>query len=132
MRVSVQVADDIIVIDGKVKTVNCEALRKLRVSAIQWYGESGEIEFERHHKPNEIIKDAADLKALVEIAKDIQSPSPPTPAELDDMNRRYLLEHPDWRKPWDEYDAEMKRLHDEVAKRDPLQIAAQEAIKRGG
>lgn len=114
MRVSVQVADDIIVVDGKVMTVNCEALREHRVSAIQWYGDRGEIEFEQHHKPNEIIEDAASLQKFVDVAKPIPSPKTLTPDELLEMRNRYMLEHPDARKAWDEHDAEAKRLHDRM------------------
>jgi hypothetical protein len=112
MRASVQVADDIIVIDGEPMIVDCTGLRKLGVSAIQWYGERGEIEFERHHKPNETITDMASLQTLIEAARPIPSPTPPTPQQLDEMHNRFLLEHPDWRKPWRDRDDEIKRLNE--------------------
>ena len=35
------------------------------------------------------------------------------------LKTRFLLEHPDARKAWDERDAEFKRLQDEALKRDP-------------
>jgi hypothetical protein len=50
MRVSIQVADDIAIIDRVAKVVDCAVLRNNRISAVQWYGDHGEIEFERHHK----------------------------------------------------------------------------------
>ena len=120
MRVSVQVADDIIVVDGAVMTVDCTSLRKLRVSAIQWYGDHGEVEFDRHHKPNEHMPDFTSLQKLVEAGRHLSSPKPPTPAELTEMHNRLLIEYPDWRRPWDERDAEMKRLYDRALQQPPI------------
>jgi hypothetical protein len=117
-RVSIVVEDDIIVIDKKVMTVDCAPLRSNRISAIQWYGDHGEIEFERHHKPNEVLHSLEEFQSLVTAAKPIPSPKPPTPQELNETHNRLMLEHPDARRAWDQRDAEVKRLFD-AAKRDP-------------
>jgi hypothetical protein len=121
MRVSVIAADNVVVVDGKPMQVDCKSLRDLRISAIQWYDDHGEVEFDRHHKPNETMKDYASLKKLIDAAKPFPSPKAPTPAELLETHNRYMLEHPDARKAWDEYDAEQKRLADEVRKREGLE-----------
>jgi hypothetical protein len=118
-RVSIQAADDIIVIDRAVKTVDCTKLREAKISAVQWYGDHGEIEYQRHAKPNETFDSLEQFQSLVTAAKPIPSSKPPTPAELDEMNNRFMLEHPDARRAWEERDAEVKRLFDEAAKRDP-------------
>jgi hypothetical protein len=115
MRVSIQVADDIVVIDRVAKQVDCAPLRSNRISAIQWYGDHGEIEFERHHKPNEVFHSFEEFQSLVTAAKPIPSPKPPTPQELDEMRNRFMLEHPDARQAWIERDAEIKRLFDRAA-----------------
>jgi hypothetical protein len=119
MRVSIAAADDIIVIDKKVMTVDCTPLRANRISAIQWYDDHGEIEFERHHKPNEVFHSLEQFQSLVDGAKSIRSPKPPTPQELDEMNNRYLLEHPDARRAWIERDTEVQRLFEEAMAHDP-------------
>ena len=119
MRVSIVTDDDSIVIDRLGKTVDCAALRNNQISAVQWYGDHGEIEFEGHRKPNEVIHSFKDFQSLVTAAKPIPSPKPPTPQEVDEAHNRYALEYPDWRRPWVERDAEVKRLFDEAARRMP-------------
>jgi hypothetical protein len=117
MRVSIQVEDDVIVVDRKVLKVDCSQLRENQISAVQWYGDQGEIEYERHHKPNEVFHSLEQFQSLVDGAKPIPSPKAPTPQELDEMNNRYLLEHPDARKAWIEREEEIRRLHEEAKKR---------------
>ena len=117
MRVSIQVADDIVIIDRVAKTVDCAPLRNNQISAVQWYGDHGEIEFERHHKPNEVFRSFEEFQSFVTAAKPIPSPKAPTPQELDEMHNRYMLEHPDARRAWEERDAEVQRLLDEATRR---------------
>ena len=118
-RVSIIAEDDSIVIDRVAKMADCTKLREAKISAVQWYGDHGEIEFERHHKPNETFHSLEEFQVLVDGAKPIPSPRPPTPQELDEMQNRFMLEYPDARKAWEERDAEVRRLHDEAMKRDP-------------
>jgi hypothetical protein len=118
-RVSIQVEDNIVVVDRKVLTVDCSPLREKRISAVQWYDDHGEVEFERHHKGNEIIHSLEEFQSLVTAAKPIPSPKPPTPQELDEMHNRFMLEHPEARAAWEQRDAEVKRLHREAQLRDP-------------
>jgi hypothetical protein len=120
MRVSIVVPDDIVVIDGVANIIDCKELRGHGIHAIQWYEDYGDIEFERHAKPNEIMHDLKMIETLVEMAKPIPSPKPPTPAELTEMHNRLLIEYPDWRRPWDERDAEMKRLFDRALQQPPI------------
>jgi hypothetical protein len=118
MRVSIQVADDICVVDRVAKRVDCTPLRNNKISAVQWYDDHGEIEFERHHKPNEVFHSFEEFQSLVTAATPIGNPKPPTPQELDETHNRFLLEHPDWRKPWDQRDAEIRaRLDADNAER---------------
>lgn len=109
-RVSIQAADNIIVVDRQVQTVDCSFLRSKGISAVQWYGEHGEIEFAGHVKPNERFDDLAQFKQLVEGAKPLSSPTPPTPQQADETHNRFELEYPGWRKPWEQRDAERQRL----------------------
>ena len=117
-RVSIIAEDDSIVIDRVAKMVDCTKLREAKISAVQWYGDHGEIEFELHHKPNETFHSLEEFQVLVDGAKPIPSPRPPTPQELDEMQNRFMLEYPDARKAWEERDAEVRRLHEEAMKRD--------------
>ena len=118
-RVSIIAEDDSIVIGRVAKMVDCTKLREAKISAVQWYGDHGEIEFERHHKSNETFHSLEEFQVLVDGAKPIPSPRPPTPQELDEMQNRFMLEYPDARKAWEERDAEVRRLHEEAMKRDP-------------
>jgi hypothetical protein len=123
-RVSIIADDDSIVIDRVAKIVDCAKLREAKISAVQWYDDHGEIEYARHAKPNKTFDSFEEFQSLVDDAKPVPSPKPPTPQELDEMNNRYLLEYPDARKPWDERHAEHQRLLDEAVKRDPRMLAA--------
>jgi hypothetical protein len=116
-RVSIQVEDNIAVIDKKVMMVDCTQLRSNRISALQWYGDHGEIEYQEHKKPNEVIHSFDEFQSLVTAAKPIPSPKPPTPKELEEMHNRFMLEHPDARRAWEERDAEVKRLFAEAFRR---------------
>ena len=118
-RVSIIAEDDSIVIDRVAKMVDCTKLREAKISAVQWYGDHGEIEFERHHKPNETFHSLEEFQVLVDGAKPIPSPRPPTPQELDEMQNRFTLEYPEARKAWEERDAQVRRLQEEAMKRDP-------------
>ena len=118
-RVSIIAEDDSIVIDCVAKMVDCTKLREARISAVQWYGHHGQIEYQRHAKPNETFDSLEQFQSLVDGAKSIPSPKPPTPQELDETHNRFMLEYPDARRAWEQRDNEVKRLHEEAMKRDP-------------
>jgi hypothetical protein len=112
MRVSIIAEDDCIVVDKVAKLVDCRELIAKEISAIQWYGDHGEIEFVGHKKPNEVFHSFEEFQSLVTAAKPIPSPKPPTPQELDEMHNRFMLEHPNARQAWDQRDAEVRRLQE--------------------
>jgi hypothetical protein len=109
MRVSIQVDDNIIVIDGKVMNVDLQALRGRNISAVQWYGELGEVEFKGHKQANQTIRSIKEFQEFMKRAKPPPDPTAPTPDELDAQHRAYLERNPDARRAWDERDAAMKR-----------------------
>jgi hypothetical protein len=109
MRVSIQTADNIITIDGKAHHVDCTGLRGRNISAVQWYGELGEVEFIGHKQPNQTIRSLGDLQYYVDEAKPIPEPEPPTPDELQAQHQAYMARHPNARAAWDERDAALTR-----------------------
>ncbi|VIO80127.1 hypothetical protein [Bradyrhizobium ivorense] len=68
MRVSISVADNIVVIDGEVCRSDCSELLASNISGVQWYGEQGEIEYVSHVQPNEPITDFAPYQSYVDNA----------------------------------------------------------------
>jgi len=72
MRLIISVSDNVVIIDGNARKVNCESIAELH--AVQWYGDEGEgeIEYFMHGKPNETIKDVSRFQHLIdayEVAK---------------------------------------------------------------
>jgi hypothetical protein len=130
MRASIVVEDNIVVVDGVIKTTDCAMLLGDGISAVQWEDTSGHIEYVGHAKPNEAITDFAPYQHYVDDAQPLPPPSPelapppepiepvviklppiPTPADqflLDHENRLLALEG----KPpmsFDEYVAIMQK-----------------------
>ncbi len=75
MRATIVVEDDIVVIDGKARTVDCSPLIKDGTHAVQWYDVFGEVEFRNEfdaeakvmtRKPNETITDFSPYESYVE------------------------------------------------------------------
>jgi hypothetical protein len=130
MRVSIVAPDDTVVINGVASILDCKELRAQGIHAIQWYEDHGEVEFERHAKPNEIMHDLEMIETLVGMAKPIPSPKPPTPEELTEIHNRLALEYPDWRKAWDERDAEMKRLFHRALQEPPMPTPPKETATK--
>jgi hypothetical protein len=111
MRISIQTEDNIIVIDRVAKTVDCERLREAQISAVQWYGDHGEIEYERHARPNETFDNLDQFQSLVDGAAPLTDPKMPTPDELHTVNAAYHERNPDARRAWEARDKEiMARL----------------------
>lgn len=69
MRLSIIAADNVIVIDGAVHESNCSGLMAKGISALQWYGDEGEIEYVGHMKPNELTKDLKPFQQYIDRAK---------------------------------------------------------------
>jgi hypothetical protein len=109
MRVSILVADNVIVIDGKTMNVDLQALRGRNISAVQWYGELGEVEFAGHKQANQSIRSFKEFQEFVDRAKPPPDPKTPTPDELDAGHQAYLQRNPDALRPWKERDAAIKR-----------------------
>jgi hypothetical protein len=128
MRVSIQAADNIIIIDGKILTVNCSTLRSRNISAVQWYDELGEVEFKDHKQANQAIRSIKEFQSLIDEAKPLADPKAQTPDELDAQHRAYMERNPDARRAWDERDAALKR---ESEMRKAEQQKAAEALASG-
>ena len=109
MRVSMQVADNVIVVDGKTLNVDLQALRGRNISAVQWYGELGEVEFKNHVQANQTIRSFKEFQEFIVRAMPPPDPKTPTPDELDAQHFGYLERNPDALRPWAERDAALKR-----------------------
>ena len=109
MRVSMQVADNVIVVDGKTLNVDFQALRGRNISAVQWYGELGEVEFKNHVQANQTIRSFKEFQEFIVRAMPPPDPKTPTPDELDAQHFGYLERNPDALRPWAERDAALKR-----------------------
>jgi hypothetical protein len=109
MRVSIQAIDNMIVIDGKPFALDCTRLRGQNISAVQWYGDRGEVEFVEHKQQNQIIKSFKAFEEYLAGKQEINEPEPPTPDELDAEHRAYMERHPNARAAWDERDAAIRR-----------------------
>jgi len=66
MKVSINVADNLVIVDGTGRVVDCSALAAEGKSAVQWYGSDGEVEFAGHAQPNEPIDDFAPYQIYFE------------------------------------------------------------------
>lgn len=77
MRVSINAADNIVVIDGEPCRSDCAELITSGISIVQWYGDHGEIEFIGHAQPNGAITDFAPYQSYVDNAVPL-NPSPST------------------------------------------------------
>lgn len=71
MRVTIFTNDNSVIVEGYKNVVDCSLLDE-RISVIQWYGASGEIEFHNNShidndvKGNEVITDFAPFQYLVD------------------------------------------------------------------
>jgi hypothetical protein len=111
MRVTILAGDGFIVVDSRGGTTDCAELLAQGISAVQWYDDTGEIEFVGHSQPNEAITDFAPFQKYVDNAvwpaepKPIEQPAEtgpivftapsPTPIEqwmFDCQNRVLALE----------------------------------------
>ena len=77
MRVSIIVADNSINIDGVWHDCDCSGLVAKGISALQWYGTEGEIEYARHKRPNEQTIDLVPFRQYIDRAT-------PRPTHWDD------------------------------------------------
>ena len=68
MRVSINTRDNQVFADGKMHGADCSELLSKGITAVQWDGSAGEIEFVGHAKPNENIEDFSPYQKYVDAA----------------------------------------------------------------
>jgi hypothetical protein len=83
MRVSIAVADNIVTVDGVANRSDCSALASESKSAVQWYGDNGEVEFAGHVRPNEKITNFSPYQVYVDQAEPLAPPPPAVNPTLD-------------------------------------------------
>jgi hypothetical protein len=81
MRVSINAADGTVVVDGVPGKSDCRELLDQGISAVQWYGSKGEVEYVGHAKPNMEITSFATFQTFVDRAEMTPAPEPPPPPE---------------------------------------------------
>lgn len=89
MRVSINAADNIAVIDGEPCRSDCAELITSGISIVQWYDDHGEIEFIGHAQPNGEISDFAPYQSYVDNAVPI---APPPPSSINPQLNSMRLE----------------------------------------
>lgn len=85
MRVAIIKADNLVMVDGEGRTVDCSAL-PADFHALQWYGFAGEVEYASEFddyvgwrkKPNEVVHSLEPYQALL----DAWETAKPTKAEV--------------------------------------------------
>lgn len=70
MRVSIIAADNTIMIDGVHHVCDTSVLIKEGISAVQWYGDHGEVEYVGHVKPNDAIESLHEYQEFVDHAEE--------------------------------------------------------------
>jgi hypothetical protein len=90
-RVSINCLDDTIVVDGESLLIDCSGLRAAGISAVQWDGDAGHIEYIKHAKPNEAIEDFDAYLSFVDDAYPRPQPAPPVYVE-DELGKLVLKE----------------------------------------
>ena len=73
MRISILVADNSVIIDGVAHESDCSSLVGRGISALQWYGTEGEIEYAGHRKPNEQTIDLVPFREFIDRAKPLST-----------------------------------------------------------
>jgi hypothetical protein len=81
MRVAILAESNIVVVDGDARSCDCAELVVQQISAVQWDGEKGHVEFAGHYKLNEDIADFAPFQPYLDqgtrladrIANEVQS-----------------------------------------------------------
>ena len=76
MRAAIIVSDNIVVVDGQPMKSDCSELAAQQISAVQWYGSEGEIEYAGHIQPNEKITDFSPYQIYVDNAEPLVPPEP--------------------------------------------------------
>jgi len=69
MRIAILVDDNIVVTNRVPQRSDCSSLAAEGISAVQWDGEKGHVEFAGHIKPNEEISDFAPFQPYIDKAK---------------------------------------------------------------
>ena len=74
MRVSIHTADNRICVDGEWFETDCATLRGMNISALQWMGSDGWLEYDGHQQPNEVITDFSHYQQFVDNATPLPEP----------------------------------------------------------
>jgi hypothetical protein len=83
MRATIVVSDNIVIEDGQPMKSDCSELAAQQISAVQWYGSEGEVEYAGHSKPNEKITDFSPYQVYVDNAVPLHPPEPTIVPALD-------------------------------------------------
>lgn len=110
MHVSINSTDNTLVLDGVGMRTDCANLRADHISAVQWYGDKGEVEYFRHAQPNELIDDFAPYQQYVANARPFPEPEPLTPEQFERLQIEFRDRHPDFKKRWEADQAKRKAL----------------------
>ena len=114
MRVALNCADNQIHIDGKLMQVDCTSLREVGISAIQWYGDRGEVEYKGHMQPNALIKSFKPYQDFVDMAEPWPEPRILTPQEHAKQYEEWLKNHPEHKAAIEAENARIQALVDQA------------------
>ena len=62
------------------------------IHAVQWYGESGEVEYKGHKKPNKIFTDYTEFQSVLDAYQEAIKPKPPIEPTLEKIKANVLSE----------------------------------------
>ena len=88
MRVAINAIDNVVTIDGWPHNCDCKALLGDEISAVQWYGDHGEIEFVGHKRPNARFDDFSEFQEFVDQAEPWPKPKTAEELEAEVIDRR--------------------------------------------
>ena len=69
MRIAILVDDNVVVTNRVPQRSDCSSLAAEGISAVQWDGEKGHVEFSGHTKPNEEISDFSLFQPYIDKAE---------------------------------------------------------------
>lgn len=101
-RITIMAVDDIVIVDGIGKTVDCATLVAMRQRVMQWFGAYGEVEYINQHDAapeaymaNARIDSLDFYQPYIDAWNDAPDPAPPPLRELPDLPVHPLQEQID-------------------------------------
>lgn len=88
MRMAIIATDNLVYRDNEARQCDCAELRAKGISAVQWNGKNGEIEYVGHKKPNENITKFSAFQKFID--RSMPLPEPPAigpPATREEYER---------------------------------------------